>query len=410
VTLVNSTLSNNLAEAPNGAYGGAVFANSVDIQYSTISNNVAQYPDGKDVGPSAKFEGGGVFVGNGSASVVHSHIDGNQLLGRYLNGAGVFASGSMYVGASSVSGNTSYGTGKGQGGGLCVAAALTLSHSTISGNQIGENFGSYGGGFRAGSVAADYTTISGNTLGSGPNGFSGFMEGGGMFVYQGSTNINHSTIDNNSVGGTGGGIFGFHSNITLKNSTVSGNQASGNGAVPSGSGAGIAMSWNANTAATLALFNTTIAFNSVYTSFGPYDGAGVRAYGTLISQSSIIANNTKHGVPSDLSCNCGTNASKQMSGSNNLIEVVDLAGIAPPAGMVILSTDPQLAPLAFHGGETRVHALLATSPAIGVGNDVAGYATDQRGIGYPRLNSGLADIGAYERQPNDDEIFYSGLQ
>jgi hypothetical protein len=33
-----------------------------------------------------------------------------------------------------------------------------------------------------------------------------------------------------------------------------------------------------------------------------------------------------------------------------------------------IASDPQLAPLAFHGGPTRTHALLATSPAVDHGN------------------------------------------
>jgi len=67
-------------------------------------------------------------------------------------------------------------------------------------------------------------------------------------------------------------------------------------------------------------------------------------------------------------------------------------------------------PLSNHGGETRTHALTAGSPAIGVGNNLGNFGTDQRGIGFSRLNGGQADIGAYERQPNDDEIFFSALE
>ncbi len=37
------------------------------------------------------------------------------------------------------------------------------------------------------------------------------------------------------------------------------------------------------------------------------------------------------------------------------------------------------------------------------------YSTDQRGTGFDRVVGSKADIGAYERQPDDDEIFYGGF-
>jgi len=35
---------------------------------------------------------------------------------------------------------------------------------------------------------------------------------------------------------------------------------------------------------------------------------------------------------------------------------------------------------------------------------------DQRGVGFGRVSGGVADIGAYERQPDDDEIFHGGFR
>jgi len=78
--------------------------------------------------------------------------------------------------------------------------------------------------------------------------------------------------------------------------------------------------------------------------------------------------------------------------------------------MIISTADPKLVPLGNHGGETQTHALIAGSPALGVGNNLGNFNVDQRGVGFPRLNAGSVDIGAYERQPNDDEIFYNGLE
>jgi hypothetical protein len=55
--------------------------------------------------------------------------------------------------------------------------------------------------------------------------------------------------------------------------------------------------------------------------------------------------------------------------------------------------------------------LLPSSPAINVGNNVFGSFYEQRGSGFLReVPTGLPDIGAYERQVLDDEIFYDGLE
>jgi hypothetical protein len=68
----------------------------------------------------------------------------------------------------------------------------------------------------------------------------------------------------------------------------------------------------------------------------------------------------------------------------------------------LLDTDPLLGPLAYNGGSTRTHRLLAGSPAIdAVGpsscttasGDVVAF--DQRGV--PRPQGAACDIGAFER-------------
>ena len=55
-----------------------------------------------------------------------------------------------------------------------------------------------------------------------------------------------------------------------------------------------------------------------------------------------------------------------------------------------------LGPLAYNGGTTRTHALLAGSPAIDAGSNPLGLTTDQRGAGFPRVVGGASDMGAYE--------------
>jgi hypothetical protein len=412
VSLVHSTISGNSAIAFGGAYGGGVDALSLDAQYSTFDSNYATFPTGKLPSDGSVWEGGGAHIGSGTTSITNSTFTNNKAngannnqIGSIANGGGIFADGTAYVGASTVSGCFAGSHDKTQGGGIFASAALTLSHSIVSNNYGAGTDGSFGGGLRAGSLVAGYSTIHGNTASAGPYGFSGLFEGGGMFVYQGSTQISNSTIDDNLSVGGGGGLFTVHSNITLNSSTMSGNKGYGDGSVLGAAG-GIQMT---GAAATLHISNSTIAFNTGGRT-DAYLGGGVRAYGTVVIESSILANNATDAIPSDLSCNCGTNAVKKISGANDLIMSIDPAGIAPPPGMIIVATDPKLVPLGNHGGETQTHALPPGSPAIGVGNNLGNFTKDQRGIGYPRLNAGAVDIGAYERQPNDDEIFYSGLQ
>ena len=62
----------------------------------------------------------------------------------------------------------------------------------------------------------------------------------------------------------------------------------------------------------------------------------------------------------------------------------------------LLGVDPMLGPLAFNGGPTRTQALLVGSPAIDAGSNPLSLATDQRGVGFPRVIGGMADMGAYE--------------
>ena len=55
------------------------------------------------------------------------------------------------------------------------------------------------------------------------------------------------------------------------------------------------------------------------------------------------------------------------------------------------------------------HAVLAGSPAVDAGSNPGAFADDQRGAGFARESGAGADIGAYERQVDDDETFYGGF-
>ena len=94
----------------------------------------------------------------------------------------------------------------------------------------------------------------------------------------------------------------------------------------------------------------------------------------------------------------------QLVAEHSLIGDTTGSGITASTGVGnILDQPALLGPLADNGGPTLTHALLAGSPAINTGSnalavDADGNAltTDQRGIGFDRINFGQVDIGAFE--------------
>jgi hypothetical protein len=409
IKITDSTLTSNIAEATSGAFGGALYAATIDIEHSTLNDNHAQIPDGFEADSTNVTVQGGALWSKGALTVNNSIFTGDKAIGPNTAGGGVYSASSAYVGSTTFTSCSAAAYYFAQGGGIFTAGLLTLAHSTLSGNHADGNGGTYGGGLRAGSAVVRYSTIHANYLGDGPHGFGGKSQGGGMFIYQGATDIKNSTIDSNFANGNGGGIFGVHSNITIANSTISGNFASGNGTIVASSGGGIGMLATPGAAATLKISNSTIVFNTAATSAGGYGGGGIRAYGTAVIQSSILANNFKFGQPNDFSCECGIATAPTISGSENLIMALDPGGTPPPNNFITRTLDPKLAPFSNHGGETAVYALSSKSIAIGLGNNSGNFLTDQRGFGFPRENAGKTDIGAYQRQQLDDELFFDGF-
>jgi hypothetical protein len=154
--------------------------------------------------------------------------------------------------------------------------------------------------------------------------------------------------NNYSYAGVGGGVFTLYDAVSIGNSTIAGNYS-----YHSGGGA--------------------------YTVLGPLD-----------LQSTIIASNTSGDTSN---ADFGYYGGYTPTGANNLIVS---SVFTVPSGT--LTADPQLQPLANNGGLTQTMALLAGSPAIDKGNNLAGLATDQRGTGFARVGGASADIGAFELQ------------
>jgi len=340
------------------AFGGGIFASTVNMTQSTVSGNTAAGAGG---GVAAKY-----------LSVQSSVISGNTVAGgtctfdvnnnsqkycvlNLLGGGGILSFSATSIVSSTVSGNTVNATTLvdaanannnvilGLGGGITHLGTgnnplLGLQSSTVSGNVIrapavvGANVnGKYAGGGivskYANAAEVTNSTISGNTLPAArPNNLS---YGRGSALFAPGAHVSNSTITNNT----------------------------GSVAVDLGQG-------------------TT----------------------PPVLDSTIIGGNFGG---DDLDCNnCA------VGGSRNLIQKPAIGVVLPPG--TIVGQNPTLAPLGNNGGTVngasghaltgslKTHILFLGSPALNNGSNVLGFTNDQRGPGFPRVTGAAADIGAVE--------------
>lgn len=329
--------------------------------------------------------------------VVDLNISGGRVYADAGNASGgcILASGNLTLTGSTVSDcivSASQGLAL---GGAVNAKSVSLQSSRISGSAAyaaaAYQFG-HGGGVYASNLTCSDSILSGNlAVTTSGNGYGG--QGGGAFIAGGSVDLSRCTIDSN-LADSGGGIMqyeyaGSTAFTAIKNTTISGNTATY-------AFGGFDLDCRKCDPAPLQIFNSTVAFNS-----SSQYSAGIFTSGSVVAQSTIIANNQTTSISS--SSDLFTN---DLTGADNLIVSTNAT---PVAGVVTVTSDPRLAPLADHGGLTRTHALSLGSPAISMGNNSLDLPTDQRGVGFARVVNGAADIGAYERQVSEDEIGYRGF-
>ena len=407
-----------------------LYSGEIPVTQSTL----AIYGSGKE---AIRTIFGRVFKhsGTGTLSISDLTIESGEYLSSYSNknadGGCIYSAGSVTLTNTSVIDCLAWlykpgsGSPQARGGAIFAKANVTLTNSNVSGNVAdavydslaSPEFETIGGGIYAASVTASYSTISGNSASAQEGSL-----GGGVFT-TGSLSATHSTIAHNlassvqaSVSRGGGAYVG--GSLTLISSTVSNNRAAiTGGIIQSGSGfyctiTNSTISGNVsyiqiggmNLSSSAAISNSTIVFNK---------GAGVGgvfASGpSLTLRSSIFADNQGSGATDLVVLGVPT-----ISGEANL--VMSTTNASPPPGVITLSSEPHLAPLANHGGPTLTHALLPNSPAIAAGSNPGNYPYDQRGPGFDRTLSipppaalTWTDIGAYQRQLVDDEIFYDGF-
>jgi hypothetical protein len=324
-----------------------------------------------------------VVTGNTS-----SGDDGGGLLGR---------SGSILSVTDSTFSNNIVTGNVNDGGGLSFqfGANATIESCTITGNSTEDAGGGIELGF--GSLTISDSTISNNTSGRRGGGIACDTTKGNLTVVR--STISGNTTTTNLVGGDGGGgIFGVGIKATILDCTITGNQtinAAVGGSGGGGDGGGIDIDGGIDffNPGSWTIRSSTIAFNSAAGKGGGIVTRG-SAFPDVTLQSSIVADNTSAGSPSDL-----VNLTGTISGDHDLIRATPAANtIAINKGGNLFGVDPLLAPLASNGGLTQTHALKAGSPAIDKGSNPANLDTDQRGAPFGRVAGSAADIGAFEVQ------------
>jgi hypothetical protein len=179
----------------------------------------------------------------------------------------------------------------------------------------------------------------------------------------------------NGGSGLGGALFNLDGFVTLNDDTLAANTvvAGAGGGRQGGAVYNLADGNNINTGGStsaLLVLNNSILSNS---SGGGSDLASVAFIGNSPDTASI-------------------------AGSSSLVQSMALFNVSLDPGVITVTANPNLGPLASNGGPTQTMALTTSSPAFGAGNPgVSGLpAGDQRGL--PRLNNGRLDLGAYEDQ------------
>jgi hypothetical protein len=241
------------------------------------------------------------------------------------------------------------GHGDPAGGAIFTVEKLAVDAATIS-----DNSAELGGGIAgSGELTITNSTISGNSA----------HTGGGIH-FAGMLTVTNSTISNNSAMLNGGGIFNEQNRAAVRHSTITNNTATSGGA------GGVASN---GTAAETIVYSTIIAGNGV-----PSGSGDVGFFGTM--------------------------GNSFQSGGYNLIGAGNATAAFNQPGDHTGIANPLLGPLADNGGPTSTHALRVGSPAVDAGDPGAtpGRAgvpvSDQRGSGFPRLEHGRIDIGAFEAE------------
>jgi hypothetical protein len=408
LTLQDLTLTNGLAHGGNGGsvlgagyggggggaagLGGAVFnRGTLTVRDSTLTKNVAGGGGGGDgSGGTSGYSGapgGGGVGGDGGAFDGTAHAGGG--------GGGVAGPGAPNQGGTSGAGGANAqgvltpagqdGTPPGGGGGGASTGSTGTGNKGDIGGGGGGNLGPGGNGGFAGGGGGGYSGGSGGGGGGGGLGGAVFNAAGAVTFTnvtltanfaQGGPGGGYSDGTSGGAGGSGygGALFNLNGSATLVNDTLA-----NNGAKPGTAGAG----GSAGQADGADVYNLQLT------------GTGLPDQAASLTLTDSILADARTGSGRDLVNDAGHPGT--VNGGPNLV----MTSAGPlAAGVVALTADPLLAPLANYGGPAPTFALLPGSPALDAGtaaNDPATgqpLATDQRGVARPQ--GAAPDLGAFE--------------
>ncbi len=369
---------NDLGDAPDAIANDGICATvggvctlraAIQTANALSGTHVINVPAGTIVLASALSLGSNITINGASTS--GTVISGNGVTQVFLVSAvnGIVAAmndltitgGNSTIGAGIFVGNVT----------LSLTRVLVINNAATIGS-IKQGGGIHVGG--TGTLNLTDSTVSNNS--------AGFVGGGVSSRPSTTVNIVGSTIVGNSVtlaNGAGGGIANNGGTLNVINSTVSGNTA------PLGDGGGITTIAEVGSSTNIRF--STITGNSAKNGGAQLDQIPQGALAPVVNVSGSIVANPASGP------NCGGSL-LPISGGNNL-DSSNTCGFTAAGDLI--NSNPLLSPLANNGGLTLTHALLAASPAINAGPTAGTIpATDQRGVGFARVQSGRADIGAYE--------------
>ncbi len=426
LSVANTTISNNISNFQSGGVGGiSTGGGSSMLTDLIVTGNYGTYGGGIGAGGTTTITnatitnnqsavwGAGLYSG-GTVNLIGSTIAGNTVTNTDGSGGGIVNYGQLNVSNSIVRNNSAA-----NGGGVFTAGGLTMTESTIADNSAGVTGGGIynnSGGTSGMPVHVNGCSITGNTAVS----FAGGIQNRSLF------DVYNSTIANNSAGSGGGAAFnvfftGQPAVMNFVGSTIRGNRSNASGGAiqnQAGTVNVLHSTLSSNTAVggggavlitqngALNLSFATIAFNIAGSTGGIRISAGA---GTVSSNNSIIARNTGRNSGADFS-------GEITSQGYNLIGRLVNATIVGDATGNLVNINPDLDPvLRNNGGGTLTHALQPNSPAIDSGKSSVGYAIDQRGLVRPydflsianAPGGNGADIGSFERQPDDAARFSS---
>jgi len=334
--------------------------------------------NGSRIGPLYGMVKGGCIYTEGNLRLENAQVHDCSIVARgdlaRGDGGAIYAVGDVTLFRTDVFSNFARGTYQfsvAYDGGIRAGGNLVMNHSSLHHNYAKSGSG---GAAVTHDLLAQYSSINDNTT----NGSVAAISVGH------DVTLRNSSIVRNDAKFYYSTYFGYAAgfNILIVNSTIADNAAE--------LGAGV----NMGEVGSLTIANSTVAFNNERLAASSSCMGALNWFGDIELESAIVANNVCGGVPADIRVPSDDPPPTEspIAGANNL---VGSSTTVLPRDTI--RSDPRLAPLADNGGETLTHALLADSPAIDMGNNIAALVVDQRGAGFPRVKGAHADIGAVER-------------